>query len=181
VRVGDPDELGAFELDLRRRAVDADDRLDLGILLELLREAAAPVGRQPGEKDPPTRAHGPPSDGFRAPHAAAWTHASVLDVPEARLRTPRGPSRGRATPGRTAVGGTASAFLAKPDRAPLGEHVDEVLLDARAHLVGDGLDEALVLPRRVAQVVGADRVQEADEELRRQEAEHPEQAAVREG
>ena len=47
--------------------------------------------------------------------------------------------------------------------------------------MGDGLDEALVLPRRVAQVVGADRVQEADQELRRQEAEHPEQAAVREG
>ena len=51
VRVGDPDELGALELDLRRRAVDADDRLDGRVALERLGQAAAPVGRQAGDED----------------------------------------------------------------------------------------------------------------------------------
>ena len=39
VGVGDLDELGPLELDLRRPAVDPDDRLDLGFLLERLRQA----------------------------------------------------------------------------------------------------------------------------------------------
>jgi hypothetical protein len=53
VRVGHPHVLGALQLDLRRPAVDADDRLNRGLALERLREAAAPVGRQPGEQDAP--------------------------------------------------------------------------------------------------------------------------------
>jgi hypothetical protein len=56
VRVGHPHVLGALQLDLRRPAVDADDRLDLGVALERLREPPAPVGRQPGEQDA-LRAH----------------------------------------------------------------------------------------------------------------------------
>src|SRR3954471_4485449 len=71
-------------------------------------------------------------------------------------------------------------LLAKPDGAPLGQHVDQVLLDARAHLVGDGLDEALVVPRRVAEVVRRDGLEEADLELGGQVAGHAQQAAVRE-
>src|SRR3954454_18086791 len=41
-----------------------------------------------------------PSDGFRTPDEAAWTHASILGlVPTApHLRMPRGPSRPPATP-----------------------------------------------------------------------------------
>src|SRR3954470_23338640 len=70
---------------------------------------------------------------------------------------------------------------AKPDRPPLGEHLEQLLLDARADLVGDGLHEALVLPRRVAEVVGAQRREEADLKLRGQVARHAEQAAMREG
>src|SRR4051794_17753939 len=60
--------------------------------------------------------------------------------------------------------------LSKPDGAALAQHLEQVLLDAGAHLVGDGLDQALVLPRLVAlaEVVGQDRRQEADLELRRQ-------------
>ena len=53
VRVGDAHELRAAQLDLRRPAVDADDRLDLRARLERLRQPAAPVGRQPGDEDPP--------------------------------------------------------------------------------------------------------------------------------
>jgi hypothetical protein len=56
VAVGDLDPLGALELDLRRTAIDADDRLDIGILLEALGQAAAPVGRQAGDEDA-LRAH----------------------------------------------------------------------------------------------------------------------------
>ena len=52
VRVGDLDELGAQQLDLRRAPVDADDRLDLGVALERLGDPAAPVGRQAGDQDP---------------------------------------------------------------------------------------------------------------------------------
>ena len=37
-------ELGALERDARVARVDADDDLDVGPLLELLRDAAAPVG-----------------------------------------------------------------------------------------------------------------------------------------
>src|SRR3954453_8273032 len=70
---------------------------------------------------------------------------------------------------------------AKPDGPPLGEHVEQVLLDARAHLVGDGLHEPLVVPGRLAEVVGTDGVEEADLELRGQVAGHAEQPAVREG
>src|SRR3954470_23960173 len=70
---------------------------------------------------------------------------------------------------------------AKPDRPPLGEHLEQLLLDARADLVGDGLHEPLVLPGRVAEVVGAQGLQEADLELGGQVAGHAEQAAVREG
>src|SRR3954454_4377312 len=71
-------------------------------------------------------------------------------------------------------------FSANPDRPPLGEHLEQLLLDPRADLVGDGLDESLVLPWRVAEVVGAQRLEEADLELRRQVARHPEGSAVRE-
>src|SRR5436305_8250089 len=53
-------------------------------------------------------------------------------------------------------------FSAKPDRPPLGEHVEQLFLDARADLVGDGLHEALVVPRHLAEVVGAQRLEEAD-------------------
>src|SRR3954470_17703087 len=72
--------------------------------------------------------------------------------------------------------------LSKPDGAALAQHVEQVLLDARADLVGDRLDEALVLPRLVtgAEVVGGHGRQEADLELRRQVARHAEQAEVRE-
>src|SRR4051794_39291685 len=72
--------------------------------------------------------------------------------------------------------------LPEPDGAPLAQHVEQVLLDARAHLVGDGLDEPLVLPRLVAgaEVGGRHGRQEADLELRRQVAGHAEQAEVRE-
>ena len=37
--VGDLDPLGSLQLDLRRPAVDADDALDLGVLLQRLRQA----------------------------------------------------------------------------------------------------------------------------------------------
>src|SRR3954471_11740940 len=74
--------------------------------------------------------------------------------------------------------------LSKPDGAALSEHVEQVLLDARAHLVGDGLHQALVVPRLGAvgaQIVGRDGWQEADLELGGQVTGHPEQAEVREG
>jgi hypothetical protein len=45
VRIGDLHELRALQGDLRRAAVDADDRVDLGVCLERLRQAPAPVGR----------------------------------------------------------------------------------------------------------------------------------------
>jgi hypothetical protein len=51
VRVGDLHELRALQRELRRPPVDPDDRLDLGILLECLGKAAAPVGRQAGDED----------------------------------------------------------------------------------------------------------------------------------
>src|SRR3954451_9311522 len=72
--------------------------------------------------------------------------------------------------------------LSKPDGAALAQHVEQVLLDARADLVGDGLDQALVLPRLVARAEGGGGHgrQEADLELRRQVARHPEQAEMRE-
>src|SRR3954451_16926781 len=75
---------------------------------------------------------------------------------------------------------SAGPPLAEPDRLARGEHVDERLLDARAHLVDDGLHQPLVLPRLLAHVVGMDGLQEADLELRRQVARHAEQAEVRE-
>src|SRR4051812_26376798 len=74
--------------------------------------------------------------------------------------------------------------LSKPDGAALAEHVEQVLLDARPDLVRHGLDQALVLPRLVAvggQLVDRHGRQEADLELGRQVAAHPEQPKVREG
>ena len=47
-------ELGALERDPRVVRVEADDDLDVGPALERLRDAAAPVRRQPGDED----AHG---------------------------------------------------------------------------------------------------------------------------
>src|SRR3954464_5915282 len=58
--------------------------------------------------------------------------------------------------------------LSKPDGTTPAEHVEQVLLDARADLVRDGLDQALVLPRLVpvrAQLVCRHGRQEADLEL----------------
>ena len=49
----DADELGAVELARRVAVVDADDGLDLLVLLERLGEPAAPVGRQAGDEDAP--------------------------------------------------------------------------------------------------------------------------------
>src|SRR5207247_4020769 len=46
-------ELRAAQLDLRRVAVDPDDRLDARIGLERLRDAPAPVRRQAGDQDAP--------------------------------------------------------------------------------------------------------------------------------
>src|SRR5204863_7602418 len=47
---------GPLEIDLRRPAVGADDRLDLRVAFEALGEAAAPVGRQTRDEHP-FRAH----------------------------------------------------------------------------------------------------------------------------
>src|SRR3954452_9577770 len=69
---------------------------------------------------------------------------------------------------------------AEPHALSVAEHVEELVLDRRADVVGDGLHQALVLPRLLAHLVGAHRRQEADLELGRQVAEHPEQPAVRE-
>ncbi len=52
VRVGHAHVLGAVQLDLRRAAVDADDRLHRRVALERLRQPAAPVRRQAGQQDP---------------------------------------------------------------------------------------------------------------------------------
>src|SRR4051794_40354645 len=71
-------------------------------------------------------------------------------------------------------------LLSKPDALALAHHLDEVLLDDGADLVRDRLHEALVLPGALVELVGADRRQEADLELRGQIARHAEQAAVRE-
>src|SRR5215203_6315015 len=68
----------------------------------------------------------------------------------------------------------------EPDGASAAEHVHQLVLDAGAHLVGDRLHEALVLPRLVPEAVRGDRRQEADEELRRQVPEHAQQTEVRE-
>src|ERR671925_172663 len=69
--------------------------------------------------------------------------------------------------------------LTKPDRAALGEHVPEALLDLRADVVGHGLHERLVLVHPL--LVERDRIEEADLELGGQVAEHPEDPEVREG
>src|SRR5262249_48877991 len=47
----DLDVLGALELDRRLLRRDADDRLDLRVLLERAREPAAPVAREAGDED----------------------------------------------------------------------------------------------------------------------------------
>ena len=61
------------------------------------------------------------------------------------------------------------------------EHVVEVLLDLGADLLGEGLHERLVLDRlRPTELDGVDRLQEADLELGRQVAEHPQRAEPRE-
>src|SRR3954464_1080359 len=49
---------------------------------------------------------------------------------------------------------TRMRLLSKPDRLARADHLDEVLLDHRADLVGDRLDEALVLPRALVELVG---------------------------
>ena len=94
-----------------------------------------------------------------------------------RLREPAAPVRRQA--------GEQDPLGAHPNQTlrRSAEHVDELVLDGGADLVGDGLHERLVLPRLVAEggVVGRHRGQEAELELGRQVAEHPEQAEVREG
>src|SRR5215217_6561984 len=72
----------------------------------------------------------------------------------------------------------ALAFLSEPDGLTLAKHVPQVLLDPRADVLRDGLDERLVGVQ--ALLVEADGLEEADLELRGQVAEHPEQAEVRE-
>src|SRR3712207_8245190 len=72
-------------------------------------------------------------------------------------------------------------LLSKPDGPAAAQHVEQVLLDARADLVRDGLHQALVVPRPVAgeaEIVGAHRVEEADGELGGEVAGHAEQTAV---
>src|SRR5687768_4489229 len=69
-----------------------------------------------------------------------------------------------------------STALPEPDRLALCEHVPEVLLDARADLVGDRLDERLVLVHPL--LVEVERLEEAQLELRGQVAGHAEQAEV---
>ena len=62
----------------------------------------------------------------------------------------------------------------------VGDHLVQLLLDPAADLLGHGLHEALVLVRVLAPLVGRDRLQEADLELRGQVAEAAEQAEQRE-
>ena len=52
-RVADvgPHELGAAEVSFGRNDVDTDDPLDVGVLLEELRQPAAEVARDPGDQD----------------------------------------------------------------------------------------------------------------------------------
>ena len=60
VLVRDAHELGALQLARRILGVDADDRLDVGVALERLREPPAPIGGEPGDQDAPAfwhRAH----------------------------------------------------------------------------------------------------------------------------
>src|SRR5829696_549614 len=76
---------------------------------------------------------------------------------------------------------TRRAMRLEPDGAALGEHVVELLLDASPDVVGDALDEAAVVPRLGAPLVGRDRLEEADAELRGQVAHEAEQPQVREG
>src|SRR5215211_3844102 len=71
-----------------------------------------------------------------------------------------------------------STPLPEPDRLALGEHVPETLLDAGADLVRHRLHERLVLVHPL--LVEVDWLEEAQLELRRQEAGHAEQAEVRE-
>ena len=78
MRVGHAHVLGAVQLDLRRAAVDADDRLDRRVALERLGQPAAPVRRQPGEQDP-LRAH-PNQTLRRSPSmstSSAWMVARI--------------------------------------------------------------------------------------------------------
>ena len=67
----------------------------------------------------------------------------------------------------------------EPDRPARAQHVPEILLDPRPHLVGHGLHQRLVLVQ--AGLVEADRLEEAQLELGGQVAEHPQQPEVREG
>ena len=62
----DLDVLGALELAARVFGRDADDRLDLGVLLERPRDAVAPVGLDAGDEDALRRAH-PNHTDFRSP------------------------------------------------------------------------------------------------------------------
>ena len=71
--------------------------------------------------------------------------------------------------------------LIRTTRVALGEHVVELVLDAGADVVGDALDQAAVVVRARAPLVGRDRLEEADLELGRQVAEEAEQPEVREG
>ena len=107
----DADELRALQRQRRVPGRDADDRLVGGVAFEHLGEAAAPVGREAGDEDPPA-------------------HPVQIDF---RVR----------------------------------QHRVELLLDPAADLFGDGLHQALVVPRLLAPLVGRDRLQEADVELRR--------------
>src|SRR4051812_25025275 len=66
----------------------------------------------------------------------------------------------------------------EPHRLALADHLPDVLLDPRAHFLGNRLDEGLVAVR--VGIVEVDGLEEADLELGGQVAEHAEQPQVRE-
>ena len=126
-----------------RRAVDADDRLDLLEALERLREPPAPVGGQAGDQDPP---------GALRPRRR----------PRARPRAARALIRATPTRRLASISCRFSWIRARISWATV-------------------CTSALSSAASAHQRDGVDRLEEADLELRRQVAEHPERPEPGEG
>ena len=109
----------------------------------------------------PTRTNSVRSSGSAGSFGRDADDRLVGGVAFEHLRQPAAPVRRQA-------GDEDPAAHPEPDRLAARQHRVELLLDPAADLLGDRLHEARVLPRLLAPLVGRDRLQEADVELRRQ-------------